>query len=270
MTTDVVLVPASHVPSLWSPEQRALMEFAGLAWPVGQGDQKTVGYAPEGVVQAFIQTVHRSGLDPFAKQIYAAQIGGKWTILAGIDGLRLVAQRTGHYLGQTPVEYTDGELDPKTDDYVWRSAWLDGKVPPAAARVGVKKRGESDPTYMVATWAEFGKQSWKMPSHMLGIRAESHALRKAFPMEMSGLYTPEDFEAGQGDAIEPTEDWATLIDTAESKDALKRIVDRAKNLNEMNDELRRAALLKHGTFNAETVVTLDPAHPDDIAPEADQ
>jgi len=218
-----------------SPEQLALFEFCGLAWK--QGDK--IAYAPLAVAQAFIQTVQRSGLDPWAKQIYAANIGGKWTILAGIDGLRLVAQRTGKYLGQTPVQWT-------ADGQTWVDVWL-SKEPPAAARVGVKKAGEPDPTYMVATWAEFGQPRWKQPAHMLGIRAESHALRKAFPMEMSGLYTPEDFD--DAEEIAPSEDWYSLIEGATTKDELVQVVNRAKNLNEMTDELRKLALMRHGDFN---------------------
>lgn len=139
----------------------------------------------------FAQVCNRLGLDPFLKQIYAYRDkrSGVLIHIVGIDGLRLIAQRTGRYRGQTPIEWCGAEGE-------WRDVWLDSS-PPWAARAGVYAAGYVEPLYTVVTLREFGKFSdsgdlrdqWAtMPAQMLGIRAEAQALRRAFPAELSGIY----------------------------------------------------------------------------------
>lgn len=267
MPNEMVLVPQSANPQMWSLEQSALMEFAGLVKTALRGQERVKEYAPLSVVQAFIAAVQRSGLDPFARQIYAAEMGGKWTILGAIDGFRAVATSSREYEGRTAIEYT-------ADGVTWTDTWLSND-PPSAARVGVKRKGYTDFVPTVVTWKEFGRNTgqWKtQPAHMLGIRVLSHALRDSFPQILGGIYTPEDFDGHTpGDAlvIEPTEDYATLIEQADSKEAIKEIVERAKNRNELTDELRTAALTRHGMFNRgeiETVEVEDEAAPKDGEP----
>lgn len=251
MSKEVVLVPQSANPQMWSLEQSALMEFAGLVKTVNGAKQ----YAPVSVAQAFIQAVQRSGLDPFARQIYAAEIGGKWTILGAIDGFRAVASASREYEGRTPIQYT-------SDGATWTDTWL-LDTPPAAARVGVKRKGYADYAYTVVTWKEFGRTTgqWRsQPAHMLGIRVLSHALRDAFPQMLGGIYTPEDFDGNApGDAIviEPSENWGDLIQKATTKEELTEIVNRAKNRNEVNDELRMIALERHGKINRGEIETAE-------------
>lgn len=219
------------------------MEFAGLVKTVGGQKQ----YAPSSVAQAFIAAVQRSGLDPFARQIYAAEIGGKWTILGAIDGFRAVATASKEYEGRTPIEYT-------ADGATWVQAWL-SDTPPAAARVGVIRKGFREPAYTVCTWKEFGRTTgqWRsQPAHMLGVRVLSHALRDSFPQMLGGIYTPEDFDANKpGDAIviEPSENWEQVINEATTKEDISAVVERAKNRNELNDDIRSLALTRYGMIN---------------------
>lgn len=180
----------------------------------------------------FIETCATRGLNPLAKQIYCVMRNQKtdegWkkvpTIQTSIDGYRLIAQRTGEYRGQVGPHWCG-------PDGVWREVWLDD-VPPAAARVGVLREGFGEPLYGVARWASYvqtnkdGSPSkfWaQMPDVMLAKVAESLALRKAFPEELSGLYTSEEMgQAQPAPAGAPAGSWqsrwAELKERAEAEE----------------------------------------------------
>ena len=152
----------------------------------------------------FVGICKRSGLDPFAKQIYFRKYrkkdgGSRVTVITGIDGYRLIAQRTGEYEGQTQPEWCGS-------DGVWKTIWLE-KTPPAAARVGVWRKNFREPTYAIAKWSEYYPSQpnerfiWdKMPANQLAKCAEALSLRKAFPSELSGMYVKEEMDQAENSA----------------------------------------------------------------------
>lgn len=135
----------------------------------------------------FLKVCQKSQLDPFTRQIYAIQRGGKMTIQTSIDGFRLIAQRSGDYEGQVGPYWCG-------DDAVWKDVWISNKKP-TAAKVGVYRKGFREPTWGIANFKAYEQTSpiWnKMPELMIAKCAESLALRKAYPNELSGLYTEDE------------------------------------------------------------------------------
>ena len=140
--------------------------------------------ATDDELKLFLHVADKSGLDPLSRQIYFIKRSGKMTIQTGIDGFRAVADRTGQYVGSS---------DPVFED--------NGKIP-AKATVTVNKvvGGVVGNFTATARWEEYypGKSQgfmWdKMPHTMLGKCAEALALRKAFPAQLSGLYTGDEMD----------------------------------------------------------------------------
>lgn len=153
--------------------------------------------ATDDELRLFLARCAKTGLDPFMRQIYSIKRGGKHTIQVGIDGLRLVAVRSGDADGQDGPYWCGA-------DGVWRDTWLD-QSPPSACRVVVYRKGQSRGYTGVVHLREYFQQNnglWKsMPAQMLAKAAEAVALRKAFPQELSGLYA--DAEMDQADAPPP-------------------------------------------------------------------
>ncbi len=153
----------------------------------------------------FAKVCERTGLDPFARQIYALKRKvkddkGNWVermnLQTSIDGLRVIAERSDDYRGQRGPEWCG-------EDGAWQSVWLK-ETPPAAARVGVLRQGFDEPVWAIALYREYVQKKadgspsrmWQeKPSLMLAKCAEALALRKAFPNDMAGVYTEEEVPA---------------------------------------------------------------------------
>lgn len=143
----------------------------------------------------------RTGLDPFAKQIYGIKRKGKLTIQTGIDGFRVIAARTNELDGQEGPFWCG-------DDGVWKDVWV-AKTLPVAAKVIVYRKGCRFGFVGIARFTEYAQSyngqladMWaRMPANQIAKCAEALALRKAFPADLSGLYTSEEMEqAGEPDA----------------------------------------------------------------------
>lgn len=143
-------------------------------------------------LKLFLSVVQRTQLDPFARQIYAFASGDRLNIQTSIDGFRLIAQRSGEYRGQTEPQWCGA-------DGIWKNVWTE-KEQPVAARVGVYREGFAQPVYAVANYSFYAQESkngrkniWDKGGYfMLAKCAEALALRKAFPQELSGIYTDDE------------------------------------------------------------------------------
>lgn len=164
--------------------------------------------------QFYMYQARMRKLNPLLGQIYCVmrktwnadknQYDRNMTVQVGIDGYRLIAQRTGEYCGQAGPfwigkdEVKDGKVIKKAE---WSDVWNEDTVP-VAAKVGVWRTGFADPVWGVAKYSEYVQRSnksgqptkmWKtMPTGQLAKCAEALALRKAFPEALSGIYTNDE------------------------------------------------------------------------------
>lgn len=163
----------------------------------------------------FIMMAKRTRLDPLLKQLYfmkyknntkSTQAGcqcygectcGKAvynpaTYITSIDGYRIIAHRTGDFAGVDEPIYTRPTPT----------------ALPTHCTVKVWRKSSDRPFSATVKFAEYStyQQMWaKMPETMIAKVAEAHALRKAFPQDLSGIYTQDEMSVAAKEAeIEPT------------------------------------------------------------------
>ena len=152
----------------------------------------------------FLQVAKLKRLDPFTGQIHVVKrwdsnLGKeKITVQTGIDGFRVIAARTDELAG-----IDDPEYDTEEGEH------------PNVAKVTVYRYGRNDEKIAykaTARWSEYAQTKkdgnvnsmWrKLPFLMLGKCAESLALRKAFPDELSGMYTNEEMDQAENEGVTP-------------------------------------------------------------------
>lgn len=131
----------------------------------------------------FLHQCKRTGLDPLTRQIYFVKRGGRMTIQTSIDGFRVIAERSGTYAGQDVPLWTydkDGEIL-NCAVTVYRFS-PDGQRYPAGVGVAFYKEYYPNPMNLQKS----------LKHTMISKVAEALALRKAFPQDLSGLYTGDE------------------------------------------------------------------------------
>ncbi len=191
----------------------------------------------------FMEISKRAGLDPFRRQLYCIVYNKdkpdkrKVSFITGIDGFRAVAQRNGDYRPD------DSEPEFTTDPTLQGPSNPKGLVK-AVVKAFKRHGSEWHPVVGVAYWTEFapmkqdaeGGYDWidtgetwadsgkpkkkkvargevtevpsgkwaDMPFVMLAKCAEAQALRKGWPEDLSGIYSPEEMDRTMLD-ITPSE-----------------------------------------------------------------
>lgn len=201
-------VPSPLRPRDYSPEQMALIRRTVAA-----------DTTPD-EFNMFIEIAKRAGLDPFRRQLYCLVYSKndadkrKVSFITGIDGFRAVAARNRDYRpdNEEPViVYDDAEKDEATNPL--------GIVKATVKAYKLAPDGQWFPVVGVAHWREFAplKEAWaeneqgkrrptgrfeldkksnwyRMPKVMLPKCAEAQALRKGWPEDLSGIYSPEEMD----------------------------------------------------------------------------
>lgn len=187
----------------------------------------------------FLYVAKRAGLDPLARQIYCIK---RWdttlnrevmSTQVSIDGLRLIADRTGRYAPGRAPTFEDRNGKPySATSYVMKyvqGTWLEVAATAHYNEYAQTKK-DGTPTRM---WAE-------KPRIMLAKCAEALALRRAFPAEMSGLYTGD--EMGTTDTPTPASAAPVVVD-ASTGEIVGEIVDAEVSEMPADDDaaIRQAA-----------------------------
>lgn len=152
-------------------------------------------------LKLFVEVAQRMGLDIFRKQIYMTK---RWDTDAGREVMQIQTGIDGYRTSAAATKLYDGQLGPLWcgEDGVWKDVWLSDK-PPAAAKVATLRKGCREPFWGVAHYREYVQtkkdgtpnRMWKtMVANQLAKCAEALSLRKAFPAELSGVYTAEEMD----------------------------------------------------------------------------
>lgn len=152
----------------------------------------------DGEINLFAHVCKQTSLNPFMRQIYPVKRYDTnlekdcMTIQTGIDGFRLIAERTGNYApGREPtfiynehrkLESATAYIKKLTKDGTWHEVSATAFFDEYAQR----KKDKSLTTFWV-----------KMGHNQLAKCAEALALRRAFPAEMSGIYTREEMQQAE-------------------------------------------------------------------------
>ena len=157
-------------------------------------------------IKVFEFTCERTGLCPFSKQIHPVKRNDKklgrevMTIQTSIDGFRLIADRTGRYCpGREPTFQYDKNgsvlsatayIKKQTKDGTWHEVSATAFFSEYAQgfkdfNTGLKK--------LTPFWLD-------MPHNQLAKCAESLCIRKAFPADLSGIYSHD--EMAQSEVID--------------------------------------------------------------------
>jgi len=153
----------------------------------------------------FIYAAEQKGLDPLLNQIYLDVRTSDGRVYAahitGIDGFRMLAERTDKYAPGRDPEYTFYDLEDAPTKKVRSVIESGGQVPKSATVFAMKMTpdGTWHESRFTTYWTEYypgdnrsGFMYRKFPTVMLAKTAEAQLLRRMFPAETAGLYVPEE------------------------------------------------------------------------------
>jgi phage recombination protein Bet len=172
-------------------------------------------------LELFLYQCKQTGLNPLTRQIYAIKRSGRMTIQTSIDGFRVIAERSGSYAGQDEPIWEDDEKGFPIKCTVKVYKFTPNFEQRYCAGVGVAHFKEYYPSPMLLQKS--------MPHTMIAKVAEALALRKAFPQDLSGLYTGD--EMAQSEPQEPVDKTPKnqFSDLAEVADEDMKATQRAAN-----------------------------------------
>lgn len=206
--------------------------------------------ATDDELQLFLHVAKKSGLDVFSRQIHAikrydsALAREVISFQTGIDGYRLIASRTGLHAGTEPATFI---IDEKTGV-------------PISATVTVYKiiGGQKVSFSATARYSEYVALKkdktpnifWlTKPFLMLEKCAEALALRKAFPAELSGIYTNEEMEQADNHIEKPVKEPEIIMMTDDDKKSILLDIESTESLSELEIAFKQFKSLPRSSYD---------------------
>ncbi len=167
----------------------------------------------------FIMMARRTRLDPLLKQLYFIKYGTQVSYVTSIDSYRIIAHRTGTFVGVDEPIFTYDSKGLLTHCMVTVYKLINNERYAFSAKVKFSEYNT-------------GKNQWQSkPETMIAKVAEAHALRKAFPQDLSGVYTLDEMEqADKQNKVLPaqTEKPVTMISTKQHGEILELLGQKGK------------------------------------------
>ena len=163
--------------------------------------------------ELFVMMARRTRLDPLLKQLYFIKYGegarANVSYVTSIDGYRIIAHRTDDFGGIDEPKYTRNNRGEVTH-----------------CTISVYKKDSDRPFSATVKFSEYttGKNLWgTKPETMIAKVAEAHALRKAFPQDLSGIYTTDEMPtADERKKARPAEAMISKIQVLKMKDLMEK------------------------------------------------
>ena len=209
--------------------------------------------APEATpdeLKLFLYQARRTGLDPLTRQIYCihrwTKGGKRMTIQTSIDGFRVIAERSGTYGGQSePIFTYDGEGN-----------LISCKISVFRFHNDIRFEAAVGVAYL-SEYCQYDKEGkpmgfWSKPHIMLQKVAEALCLRKAYPQDLSGIYTNDEMQQADESAYLKAHnsilDIELAIDLCVSKMELKTLYSYNTEIVDASEDLKTLFKTKQSTL----------------------
>lgn len=171
----------------------------------------------------FLSLCKYQGLNPWTNDAFLISFGGKATMVVGKEAFTKKAQKSPNFRGFTAgvtVITNEGVLEDRKGEIVldgeelvggWAEVRLDNWEIPHYTSVNFDEYCQKKDGKAIKNWAE-------KPATMIRKVALVHALREAFPNDLSGCYSPEEMGVNEDDLPKSTQPPAETIRDAQDVD----------------------------------------------------